>query len=41
MLINICLSVCVEGEKRSADGAAGSERGTNSAAGRVGEVQRM
>lgn len=33
--------VCVGGERRSAEGAAGSEGGANSAAGRAGEVPRV
>lgn len=33
------VSVCAEGEKLSAEGAGGSERGEDSPAGRVGEIQ--
>lgn len=35
------MSVCAGGEERSDEGAAGPERGAQSAAGRAGQIQRM
>lgn len=35
------VSVCAEGEKLYAEAVEGSERGANSAAGRVGKIQGM